>query len=284
MTDCCCFFTISTSEVGIVEWCGEFSHLAQAGFNLLCCPFAKLRGIVSLKVQSLNCQAETKTKDNVFVTVNVNVQYQAIFEKVYQAFYTLSDHESQMRAYVYDVIRASLTQMNLDDAFESKEELSQNLKHHLQEVFNTYGFTILQALVTDLNPEDMVKDAMNEINAAKRLKEAAYQRAEGEKVVKVKKAEAGSESMYLSGVGIARERKAIMEGLKESVVMFSKDVHGVSPKDVMDLLVLNQYFDTINAIGSNKDCKVVFLPNDENSARSALLEAEAAQDNGRKTR
>lgn len=276
--ECCCFYTISTSEVGIVEWCGAFDHLAQAGLNFLCCPFAKLRGIVSLKVQSLNCQAETKTKDNVFVTVNVNVQYQAIFEKVYQAFYTLSDHESQMRAYIYDVIRASLTQMNLDDAFESKEELSQNLKLHLQDVFNIYGFTILQALVTDLNPESTVKDAMNEINAAKRLKEAAYQRAEGEKVVKVKKAEASSESMYLSGVGIARERKAIMDGLKDSVVMFSKNVHGVSPKDVMDLLVLNQYFDTVNDIGRNKDCKVVFLPNDENSARQALLEAEAAQD------
>lgn len=275
--ECCCFYTVSTSEVGVVEWCGAFDHLAQPGLNFLFCPFAKLRGIVSLKVQSLNCQAETKTKDNVFVTVNVNVQYQAIFEKVYHAFYTLSDHESQMRAYIYDVIRASLTQMNLDSAFESKEELSQNLKLHLQEVFNCYGFTILQALVTDLNPESTVKEAMNEINAAKRLKEAAYQRAEGEKVVKVKKAEASSESMYLSGVGIARERKAIMDGLKESVVMFSKNVDGVSPKDVMDLLVLNQYFDTVNEIGRNKDCKVVFLPNDENGARQALLEAEAAR-------
>lgn len=278
MSDCCCFLTVSTSEVAVIEWCGGFDHLAQAGFNFLFCPFAKLRGVVSLKVQSLNCQAETKTKDNVFVTVNVNVQYQAITDKVYQAFYTLSDHESQMKAYIFDVIRASLTQMNLDDAFESKEELSQNLKQHLQEVFNTYGFTILQALVTDLNPDGMVKDAMNEINAAKRLKEAAYQRAEGEKVVKVKKAEASSEAMYLSGVGIARERRAIMDGLKDSVVMFSKSVHGVQPRDVMDLLVLNQYFDTINDIGKNKDCKVVFLPNDDSPGRQALLEAEAAQD------
>merc|ERR1719473_2350645 len=178
-----------------------------------------------------------------------------------------------MKAYIFDVIRASLTQMNLDDAFESKEELSQNLKQHLQEVFNTYGFTILQALVTDLNPEAMVKDAMNEINAAKRLKEAAYQRAEGEKVVKVKKAEAASESMYLSGVGIARERKAIMDGLKDSVNMFQHDVTDVKAKDVMDLLILNQYFDTVNEIGKNKECKVIFLPNDHNEARQSLMEA-----------
>jgi len=155
-----------------------------------------------------------------------------------------------MRAYVYDVVRASLTQMTLDQSFESKEEISMSLKTHLQEVMSTYGFTILQALVTDVAPESMVRDAMNDINASKRLKEAAYQRAEGEKILKVKRAEGQSESMYLSGVGIARERKAIMDGLKDSVVMFAHDLTGVKPKDIMDLLILNQYFDTITVIFS----------------------------------
>ena len=177
---------------------------------------------------------------------------------------------------MFDSIRASLTQMNLDHAFESKEEISMGLKSHLSEVFSSYGFTILQTLVTDINPEAMVREAMNEINAAKRLKEAAVQKAEGEKIIRVKKAEASSESMYLSGVGIARERKAIMDGLKDSVVMFTHDVDGVAPKDVMDLLILNQYFDTISDIGKNKECKIVFLPNDENATRTGLLEADAA--------
>jgi len=192
----------------------------------------------------------------VFVTVNVTVQYQAIREKVYSAFYVLSDHEKQMRAYVFDVVRASLTQMTLDQSFESKEEISMSLKTHLQEVMSTYGFTILQALVTDVAPESMVRDAMNDINASKRLKEAAYQRAEGEKILKVKRAEGQSESMYLSGVGIARERKAIMDGLKDSVVMFAHDLNGVKPKDIMDLLILNQYFDTITVINL---CAMVFF-------------------------
>ena len=135
--------------------------------------------------------------------------------------------------------------MTLDQSFESKEEISHSLKTHLQEVMSSYGFSILQALVTDVAPESSVRNAMNEINASKRLKEAAYERAEGDKIIKVKRAEAASEAMYLSGVGVARERKAIMDGLKESVVMFTHDLHGVRPKEILDLLILNQYFDTI---------------------------------------
>jgi len=193
----------------------------------------------------INCKLFVYLLKKVFVSVKINVQYQAIREKVYSAFYVLTDHEKQMRSYIFDVVRASLTQMTLDQSFESKEEISMSLKTHLQEVMTNYGYTILQALVTDVAPEAKVRDAMNEINASKRLKEAAYERAEGEKILKVKRAEGESESMYLSGVGIARERKAIMEGLKDSVLLFSHDVAGVNPKDIMDLLILNQYFDTI---------------------------------------
>ena len=148
-------------------------------------------------------------------------------------------------AYVYDVVRSSLCGMTLDHAFESKEEISHSLKTHLQEVMSNYGFMILQALVTDVTPESSVRNAMNEINSSKRLKEAAYERAEGDKIIKVKRAEAQSEAMYLSGVGVARERKAIMDGLKESVVMFSHDLSTVRPKEILDLLILNQYFDTL---------------------------------------
>ncbi len=218
-------------------------------------------------MQELKVDCEAKTKDNVFVQVAASVQYQVIREKVYESFYILQNPHAQMKAYVFDVIRSTLPTMDLDEAFESKEEVSMALKTHLAEVMQTYGYQILQALVTDLTPDSRVRDSMNEINASKRLKEAAYQRAEGEKVLKVKRAEAEAESMYLSGVGVARQRKAIMDGLRcsilflaiavfslilslccrhrESIMLFSTEIAGTTPKDVMDLLVLNQYFDTL---------------------------------------
>lgn len=166
-------------------------------------------------------------------------------EKIYNAFYTLSDHRQQMRAYIFDVCRAAVCAMTLDQAFESKEEISQSLKTHLSDTMDDYGYQILNALVLDMAPAARVRDAMNEINASKRMKEAAYQRAEGEKLVVVKRAEAEAESMYLSGIGVAKQRKAIMEGLRDSVVGFSGEITGTTTKDVMDLLILNQYFDTL---------------------------------------
>lgn len=141
--------------------------------------------------------------------------------------------------------------MTLDNAFESKLEISHSLQTHLQEVFSLYGFLIVNALVTDLAPAAKVRDAMNEINASKRMKEAAYQRAEGEKILKVKRAEAEAESMYLSGVGVARQRKAIMDGLRSSICDFSNEIADTSPKDIMDLLVMNQYFDTLQVSDFN---------------------------------
>lgn len=277
MTDCCCFAIISTSEVGVIERMGKFDRFAEAGCLYLLAPIEYISGIVSLRVQELNVNIETKTKDNVFVVVSASVQYQVIKEKVYEAYYKLAHMEQQMRAYVFDTIRSALCDMTLDESFESKEEVSQQLKKHLKVVMETYGYSILNALVTDLRPDHKVMSAMNEINASKRLKESAYQRAEGEKVLKVKRAEAEAESMYLSGVGVARQRKAIMLGLKDSIVDFSSSVAGSTPKDVMDLLVLNQYFDTLQELGAKGDAKCVFLPNDQNPMRQAVMEAAAGR-------
>eukprot|EP01033_Poteriospumella_lacustris_P001543 gene1543-1118_t len=274
MSFCCCFDTVSTSEVGVIENCGKFSRLAEAGCFCLSCPFEYVAGRVSLRVQELKVRLETKTLDNVFVTVDVSVQYQVIREKVYSAFYILSNQEAQMRAYVFDSIRASLCSLTLDHSFESKEEISSSLKLHLQEIMSTYGLLILNALVTDLTPDSRVRDAMNEINASKRLKESAFQRAEGEKILKVKRAEAEMESMFLSGLGVARQRKAIMDGLKDSIVEFSSNIHGTTAKDVMDLLVLNQYFDTLHDMG-NANTKCVFLSSDSSSMRTQMMEAKA---------
>jgi len=276
---CCCFTQISTSEVGVIERFGKYSRFAEAGCNPLLCPCEYLAGIVSLKVQELKVELETKTKDNVFVTIHISVQYVAVRDKVYQAYYSLTDLNQQMKSYVFDVVRASLCNLTLDQSFEAKDEISHEVKKHLAEVMDTYGYTILNALVTDLTPDDRVRNAMNEINASKRLKEAAYQRAEGEKVVKVKNAEALSESMYLQGVGVSKQRQAIMNGLQESIVDFSKIVQGTSAKEIMDLLVLTQYFDTLQEMGQHS--RMIFLASDDNSSsgaiRQAFLEAEAAK-------
>ena len=251
--------------------------MLEPGCVLVCWPFEQVAGKVSIRVQELFVTCETKTSDNVFVTVNVSLQYMAVREKIYAAFYTLEDPLQQMKSYVFDVLRAALCQMTLDQSFESKEEISHSIKSHLEEVMHGYGYTILNAVVTDLSPDARVREAMNEINASKRLKEVAEQRAEGEKVIKVKRAQAESESMYLSGCGVARQRKAIMDGLKETITEFGDKVKDTTTKEIMDMIVLNQYFDTLQEIGHNPVTKTVFLPSDNDKLRTSILQADAAK-------
>lgn len=157
---CCCLTNVSTAEVGVMQKCGKFSRLVEAGCGCYLWPWESMVGVVSLRIQEINVVLETKTLDNVFVTVHVSVQYQVIREKVYSAHYILSNLQAQMRAYVFDTIRASLCHMTLDNAFESKEEISSQLKAHLQEVMSNYGFTIINALVTDLSPDIKVREGM----------------------------------------------------------------------------------------------------------------------------
>ncbi|KAJ1431234.1 band 7 family-domain-containing protein [Ochromonadaceae sp. CCMP2298] len=273
---CCCFGIVSTSEIGVIENFGKYSRLQEAGCFFMACPCEYMSGKVSLRVLELTVRLETKTKDNVFVDVSASVQYQVIRDKVYKAYYALFDTQSQMRAYICDVIRSAMCELTLDEAFETKDEISIALKKALTEVMSTYGISIVQALVTELMPDQRVMNAMNEINSSKRLKEAAAQRAEGEKVLKVKRAEAEAEAMYLSGLGVARQRKAIMMGLKESIQDFTSSVSGASSKDVMDLLVLNQYFDTLQQVGTGQ-AKVVFLATDMNEVTKGLLEGAAGR-------
>ncbi|CAE7758895.1 HIRL2 [Symbiodinium microadriaticum] len=180
-----------------------------------------------------------------------------------------------MRSYVFDSLRAALSTLTLDQAFDCKDDISVNLKAALN--FSDYGFQICQTLVTDISPNNRVRDAMNEINSSMRIKEASYQRAEGEKLLKVKRAEAEAESMHLSGVGVARSRHAIMDGLKESIQAFSEGVTGTNARDVMDLLILTQYFDALQEVGSRGNVKTIFLSGDSNPMRSAMLEANTAR-------
>lgn len=249
---CCgCLVCIKTNEVGIVEDLGQYKTLINPGLNFVLCPIQQVAGTLSLRIQQLDVACETKTKDNVFVRAEVAVQFRVLPEFAYDAYYRLSDPRGQIQSYVFDVIRSTVPRMELDEAFASKREIAENTNRQLEAVMKDYGYEILNTLVTDLSPDARVKASMNEINASKRLKEAASHKAEADKVQQVKAAEADAEARYLSGLGVARQRKAIVSGLQSSISEFSNDVDGVSSKDVMDILVLTQYFDTLGAIGAN---------------------------------
>jgi len=187
----------------------------------------------------------------VFVDVAVAVQYRVVAESAYDAFYRLTDPRGQIQSYVYDVIRSTIPRMELDESFANKSEIASNILNQLRDVMREYGYEILDSLVTDIAPDAKVKASMNEINASRRLKEAASHKAEADKIRQVKGAEAEAEARYLSGLGVARQRKAIFNGLQTSVAEFSEDVEGATPKDIMDILLLSQYFDTLGAIGAN---------------------------------
>ena len=230
---------------------GQFKRLIKEGPSCIIWPLQSVVGRLSLRVQQLDVLCETKTKDNVFIQVGVAVQYRVVTESAYDAWYRLTSPTSQIQAYVFDVIRSTIPRMELDQAFESKDDIAQAVLEQLQSVMKDYGYAIVNTLVTDLAPDSKVKASMNEINAARRLKEAASHQAEADKVRQVKNAEAEAESRYLSGMGVARQRMAIVQGLQSSVSEFSKEVNGATPKDVMDILLLSQYFDTLSTVGAN---------------------------------
>lgn len=275
-----CFFTISTAEVGIVEKWGKFSRLVHPGLNFVVCPMEQLVGRMSFRVQQLDVRVETKTLDNVFVQTVVSVQYQILREKTYDAFYALTNPAQQITAHVYDVMRSQLPSLELDAVFEAKEELALAVKNALSETMSNYGYQILQALITDIDPDQRVKNAMNEINSSKRLKFAVAERSEGDKILKVKSAEAEAEAKYLSGVGVAKQRKAIVDGLKSSIVDFEECVQGSSTKEIMSLLLLTQYFDMVRDVGSASHCRTTFVPTSKtlgDDMRSALIQASATE-------
>lgn len=246
-----CIVCVKTQTVGIVEELGDFKKLLDPGFHCLLWPIQVVAGTLSLRVQQIDVGCETKTKDNVFINVRVAVQFRVITEGAYDAFYRLIDTRAQIQSYVFDVIRSTIPRMELDEVFASKSEISNACLRQLNNTMREFGLEILNTLVIDMSPDSRVKASMNEINASKRLKEAASHKAEADKVQQVKAAEADAEARYLSGLGVARQRKAIVDGLQSSVNDFSDQVSGVTSKDVMDILMLTQYFDTLTAVGAN---------------------------------
>lgn len=255
-----CCISVEQHSVAVIERFGKYQRRAGPGLAFMVPCVEAVGGIVSLKIQQLDVRVDTKTQDNVFVTMMVSVQYEVKDEMVYTAHYKMTNPKQQITAYIFDVVRASVPRIKLDDVFEQKDQIAQAVKAELGESMSSFGFHIHQALVTDIDPDAGVKRAMNEINAARRMRDAATDKAEAEKILVVKAAEADAESKHLSGVGIARQRKAIVDGLRDSVSEFSEAVEGATPKDVMDLVLITQYFDTLKDIGAASKSSSIFVP------------------------
>ena len=255
-------------EAGVVEDCGKFSAIYAPGLHFLIPCYQVIRSEVSLKIRHLDVTCDTKTKDNVFVKVVVAIQYKVVDNKVPSAYYKLTDPEMQIRSYVYDVIRSSLPRLMIDEAFSSKDDVASAVRTQLAQQMGEYGYEIIAALVVDLDPDISVKKAMNQINASARLREAAAEKAEAEKILQIKSSEAEAESKYLHGLGVAKQRKAIVEGLRDTVNDFSIIVEGSSAKDIMDLLLVTQYFDMLKDVGTNgRQQSTIFIPHGPQAVR-----------------
>ncbi|MGA2987658.1 MAG: SPFH domain-containing protein [Terriglobia bacterium] len=253
-------FTVATAKAAVVQRFGRFVRVAGAGLNFKLPWIEQVVAKVDLRVQQLDVKMETKTKDNVFVSIPVSVQYHVLPDRVYEAYYKLSDPKEQIGSFVFNVILGHVPKMILDEAFEQQNAIATAVKQELDGVMAGFGYGIVKALVTDIIPDPKVKAAMNDINAARREQEAANARGEAEKILKVKQAEAEALSKQLQGQGIANQRKAIIDGLRESVETFKAGVEGTSAKDVMMLVLLTQYFDTLKEIGASSHSNTIMMP------------------------
>jgi regulator of protease activity HflC (stomatin/prohibitin superfamily) len=254
------FFTVNTAQVAVITRFGKFLRTADAGLNWKTPYIDSVAGIVSLRVNQITLTMETKTRDNVFVTIPISVQNRVRPEKVFDAFYKLSDPVAQIKSYVEQVILGHVPGMTLDEVFASQSSIAAAVKQELDADMAAFGYEIVNVLVTDIVPDAKVKSAMNDINAAQREQVAATARGEADKILVVKKAEAEAESKALQGQGIANQRKAIIEGLQTSVEQFQKAVEGATAKEVMQLVLVTQYFDTLKSIGENDKTSTLFLP------------------------
>jgi len=275
------FFTVEQRTTAIVQRLGKFVREAGPGLHVKVPFIDRVIGRVNLRVQQLDVRIETKTEDNVFVQMVVAVQYFVLPEKVYDAFYKLDDAKRQITSFVFDVVRARVPKIKLDDVFEKKDEIADIVKSELAQVMDGFGYGILKALVTDIDPDARVKESMNEINAAQRMRLAATEKGEADRILKVKAAEGDAESKALQGRGISDQRKAIVAGLRDSVDEFRKSVPGTTAKDVMNLVLMTQYFDMLKEIGASSRTNAILIPHSlgnlstlTEQMRNAMIEAD----------
>lgn len=258
-------FTVQQQTAVIAQRFGRFTRIYRAGLNFKIPLIDHIAGRVNLRLQQLDVEIETKTKDNVFVRMVVSVQYLIREDKVYDAFYKLQDPHNQIKSFVFDVVRSNVPKLILDEVFENKDDIANAVRTELSEAMDDFGYDIRQTLITDIDPDEKVKQAMNEINTQQRLRVAATEKAQAAYIMSVRAAEGEAESKRLQGVGIANQRKEIAQGLSTAVASFQKEITSVSPQTVMDLLMVTQHFDMLKDIGAHAGSKVILIPYSPNA-------------------
>jgi regulator of protease activity HflC (stomatin/prohibitin superfamily) len=253
------FFIVKQQTAAIVERFGKFQSIRQSGLQFKIPLIDRISGKLSLKIQQLDVMIETKTKDDVFVRLKVSVQYKVIKDKVFDAFYKLDYPHDQITSYVFDVVRAEVPKMILDDVFLKKDNIAIAVKSELNEAMLDYGYDIIKTLVTDIDPDAQVKEAMNRINAADREKTAAQYEGDAQRILIVEKAKAEAESKRLQGQGIADQRREIARGLEESVDVLNRV--GINSQEASALIVVTQHYDTLQSIGAETNSNLILLPN-----------------------
>jgi len=267
-------FTVKQQTAAIVERFGKFQSIRHSGLQLKIPLIDRIAGRLSLKIQQLDVIIETKTLDDVFVKLKVSVQYKVVTEKVYDAFYKLDYPHEQITSYVFDVVRAEVPKMKLDDVFVKKDDIALAVKAELNDAMMDYGFDIIRTLVTDIDPDPQVKIAMNRINAADREKTAAQYEGDAQRILIVEKAKAEAESKRLQGQGIADQRREIARGLEESVDVLNRV--GINSQEASALIVVTQHYDTLQAIGSETNSNLILLPNSPQAGSTMLNDMVAS--------
>ncbi len=268
------FFIVKQQTAAIIERFGKFLSIRKSGLQLKIPLIDKVAGRLSLKIQQLDVIVETKTLDDVFVKLKVSVQYKVLPDKVYDAFYKLDYPHEQIRSYVFDVVRAEVPKMKLDDVFVKKDDIAIAVKTELNDAMMEYGYDIIRTLVTDIDPDAQVKIAMNRINAADREKTAAQYEGDAARILIVEKAKAEAESKRLQGQGIADQRREIARGLEESVDVLNRV--GINSQEASALIVVTQHYDTLQAIGQETNSNLILLPNSPQAGSNMLNDMVAS--------
>ncbi len=262
------FFTVKQQTAVIVERFGRFHSIRHSGLQMKIPLIDRIAARLGLKIQQLDVIVETKTLDDVFVKLKISVQYVVIREKVYEAFYKLEYPHDQITSYVFDVVRAEVPKMKLDDVFVKKDDIAIAVKSELQDAMLDYGYDIIKTLVTDIDPDAQVKEAMNRINASEREKIAAQFEGDAARILIVEKAKAEAESKRLQGQGIADQRREIARGLEESVEVLNKV--GINSQEASALIVVTQHYDTLQSIGEHTNANLILLPNSPQAGSDML--------------
>jgi regulator of protease activity HflC (stomatin/prohibitin superfamily) len=276
-------FTVSNQSVKLIERFGKYIKTARAGLNFKIPYIDSVRATLSLQVQQHVVSVDTITNDKVSVRVAVAVNYQVVDGKEHDAFYQLANPENQIETFVFDVVRSQVPKQTLDEVFDSKDSIAQAVRAELTQDMDAFGYCIIKALVTEIEPDPKVKAAMNDINAAQREREAANARGEAEKVLRVKQAEAQREADRLKGEGIAQQRLAIVDGMKRSVEELRDAYSGASNEMLMNMLMMTQYFETLTQLSGKSNTTTIFVPSTPdsvNTIRQQILEANAGFKDG----